>query len=362
MIRNIKVRFVVCLCLLFPLTINIKAQVFTPSNVALWDVWCYYHDGYWTGKPASGRLGFGFGISVDGLNWKQRPSPELDWSGQPCPYDEIEVAGVERFGHKYYAFITAYGGPDKVFDILTFTADNPQGPFKLSLINTRILPSGLKNGWFPGFFQSPDGMLVSHFSMTPARIGFVTLCSMAPLKRPVAGKDGAMRLVWWNGNNALKGKKHPISFADSKMTNDSQPVFVDDTLDMQRGTILEGVITFSKNTQHTPNGIILECNGGKEVAIEFVSSSVTLAGKINSDGSNFEPDQTINRELPIRAKAQFRLLVRHGLLELYLNDYLFNIYQIPGNLTGRIGFLNGASGISKPGMWTMTLPDQELPK
>jgi len=26
---------VVCLCLLFPLTINIKAQVFTPSNVAL---------------------------------------------------------------------------------------------------------------------------------------------------------------------------------------------------------------------------------------------------------------------------------------------------------------------------------------
>jgi hypothetical protein len=82
------------------------------------------------------------------------------------------------------------------------------------------------------------------------------------------------------------------------------------------------------------------------------------------DGSGFaaDPQQAIDRQLPAKSPARFRLLVRHSLIELYLNDVLMNVYSLPTAASGRIGLLHDAVGISDLQAWTMTLPDEAPPQ
>jgi len=40
-------------------------------------------------------------------------------------------------------------------------------------------------------------------------------------------------------------------------------------------------------------------------------------------------------------KPAFRLLLKHSLLEFYLNDILIECYSLPGKTSGRIGLISG---------------------
>jgi hypothetical protein len=119
---------------------------------------------------------------------------------------------------------------------------------------------------------------------------------------------------------------------------------------------------FSGDVAESIPGICFETTDGEHHTIRLLSSSATAAGKIRSDGTGFEPAQEINRDLPLKKKSDFRLLARHDIIELYLDDFLFNVYSLPLPADARIGFLNNAKGISKVKTWTMTLPDQQLDK
>jgi hypothetical protein len=64
----------------------------------------------------------------------------------------------------------------------------------------------------------------------------------------------------------------------------------------------------------------------------------------------------------LRKKAKFRLLARHDIIELYLDDILFNVYSLPLPAMAKIGFLNNGKGIREIKHYTMILPDQFLPE
>ncbi len=45
--------------------------------------------------------------------------------------------------------------------------------------------------------------------------------------------------------------------------------------------------------------------------------------------------------------ARFRLLVKHSLIEFYLDDILIECYSLPQDATGRIGLIGGGEAIGK---------------
>ena len=317
----------------------------------------YY--GYWTAAPLE-RLGFGFGETDDGIHWRALPPPILEWGSYPVP-EEVEVGGVGRIGDKYYALLTAFTRSKKDFNVVTFTADSPAGPFTAAPENFYVLP-GLNHTWFPGFFPSPEGLLVTHFSLTTRKTGRMPVCTAAPLKRALVDRDGALRLAWWEGNQSLKGIQKDVEFSRKKVRNNNRPAFPDETFDIQRGTILEGDVKFSGNAKDEFPGICFETTEGDYYAILLISSSATAGGKISTDATGFEPDQEIDRDMPLRKKSKFRLLARHDIIELYLDDILFNVYSLPLPAMAKIGFLNNGKGIREIKYYTMTLPDQFLPE
>ncbi|MCY2990667.1 MAG: hypothetical protein NTY19_22730 [Planctomycetota bacterium] len=301
--------------------------------------------GYWTATP-KGRVGFGFGESEDGVNWTALPAPELDWKTNVAP-KSCEIGAVEKIGDKYYAMVGVYP------DMLTFVAKQPQGPFVAAPKNFRLL---VGNCYFARFFPSPDGLLVTHHSITKTKRGRLSVCYTVPLKRADVDAEGTLRLVWWRGNETLKGQatKPRIQNTDSAIA----PAFLESAVDVRRGTMLEGSVNFKQAP-----GFVFESAGGTLTAIRLLSATATEAGPIQPDGTKFTalPGHSINRDLPTKPTSRWSLLFRHSLVELYLDDVLFNVLSLPEAATGRIGVLNNASGISDLKACTMTLPDEASP-
>ena len=141
------------------------------------------------------------------------------------------------------------------------------------------------------------------------------------------------------------------------------PAFLDAALDVRRGSILEGDVTFNDTSSPERAGLVIECVDGPAGAIRFLSASATLGGTIHPDGSGFtiDPLQRIDRDLPAKHEVPFRLLLRHGMVELYFDDILMNVYSLPKSASGRIGFMNNGAAITGLKAWSMTLPDEAPP-
>jgi hypothetical protein len=305
--------------------------------------------GYWTATP-KGRVGFGFGESEDGVNWRALEPPVLDWGTQAVP-KACELGAVEKIRGRYHAMVGAY--PDGMF---SFVADQPQGPFVAAQKNFRLLSGDC---YFARFFPSPDGLLVTHHSISRARRGKQPIVYTAPLKRALVDAEGAMRLGWWQGNEVLKGAAQEVRLLQQTRTDGKETVYITAGVDVRSGTILEGTVNFNQGS-----GLVVESADGTMTAIGLLSATATEAGPIQRDGKMFKtlPGQSINRDLPEKPSSRWRLLLRHSLVELYLDDVLFNVLSLPNAATGRIGFLNNASGISDLKAWTMTLPDELSPE
>jgi hypothetical protein len=306
--------------------------------------------GYWTATPKD-FVGFGFGETDDGVNWRALEPPKLEWGDNPLPKKRrIELGAVEKIGDRYYAIVGSAG------TMVTFVADQPQGPFRAAAKNFQLLRG---NCYFARFFPSPDGLLVTHHSITPVRKEKKAVCYAAPLKRAVVDQEGTLRLKWWEGNDALKGDGAAPRIKPAQGGEEAAVAYLDASVNVPRGTILEGVVTFPEDAEADRPGVEIDCAEGPAGAIQLVSSSSTAGGTRDPQGKWFhkDPRQGPDRQLPPKAQARFRLLVRHSLVELYLDDVLMNVYSLPKPASGRIGFLNNASGISELKAWTMTLPE-----
>jgi hypothetical protein len=90
-----------------------------------------------------------------------------------------------------------------------------------------------------------------------------------------------------------------------------------------------------------PVGLYIEHAEGQGTAILLHPGGIAELGPMNADGSAFKPEKRVDREMDFGPTANWRLLVKHSLLEFYLNDILIECYSLPGWATGRLGLIPG---------------------
>jgi len=291
--------------------------------------------GYWTATPKKETGGqFGFGESLDGINWKALEPPKVVGVGIG------EFGAVEKVGERYVALFGTNS------HMVTLAANKPQGPFAVLTRNQVVLGG---HTYYARFFQSPSGLLVCHHSI--ARDGEVYF---GQLKGTDFDADGVLRLTWWPGNDALKhrqvqvvlpaGREGPIRMLGRK-------------LDARTGFVLEGSLKLPEPLG-APCGLYIEHIKGLGTAILFNSNGRAELGPIRADGTGFKPDKNVDREMKFGAPARFKLLLKGPLLEIYLDDFVIECYSLPAPATGHIGLISGSkrSAISALKAWQTSLP------
>jgi hypothetical protein len=209
---------------------------------------------------------------------------------------------------------------------VTLVADRPEGPFYAAEKNFRLL-SG--HTYFSRFFPVLDGVLVNHHSI--ARDGEVYF---APLKQAVVDDEGILRLGWWSGNEEMKHEEIDVKSLVSDV--DTSIVMLENTFAVDRGMILEGEMTL-------PNGLYIECEQDQGAAIMIDADGPAELGQINRDGSGFQSEKQVDREMSFGEPARFRLLLENSLLEFYLDDILIECFSLPARTTGRIGVIRSGN-------------------
>ncbi len=276
--------------------------------------------GYWTATANDETNGqFGFGESLDGRTWTALQPPVVH--GFEKPDVGGEVGAIEPLGDRYIMMF-GYG------QMHTLLADAPEGPFTLATVNTKLLGG---HTYFSRFLRTDEHLFVNHHSI--ARDGAVY---MAPLKCAAEDDAGAVRLMYWSGNDALKGDA--IEVEAPSLANGPAATLLDTTFDAETGFILEGSLALP-DAGCAPRGIYLECEPGKGPAILFDAGGVATLGDMNADGSALEVIFTENRECAFGSPARFRLMLQRDLIEFYLDDVLIECFSLPGVATGKLGFI-----------------------
>ena len=164
----------------------------------------------------------------------------------------------------------------------------------------------------------------------------------APLKRAVVDDQGTLRLGYWEGNDKLKGNSREPAFLNEPSTSSWPVRMLGDRVDIPRGIILEGTVVIPSSVDAPLLGLYIGVGSDRGVAILVGAAGVTEFGTINADGSDFERDDRVDREMVLNQTCQFRLLLRDALLELYVNDILIQCYSTPRVPTGTLGLVVGA--------------------
>ncbi len=318
--------------------------------------------GYWTAAPKpQNRLGFGFGESIDGVNWKALPSPEINWddkySKPTFSYgSNMEVGAVEKIGEKYYALVHV-----GEWAMGTLVSERPNGPFRPAQKNYYIL--GQSNTCFTRFYRSPESLLISHYAWDQS---FQNIY-FAPLKTPIVDSEGTLRLGWWKGNEKIKGRKLKFNIKE-KSNTDSKIFMAKDVYNTKDGIILEGTMDLADNglfkrdfidfltedgkkiienieadiiQKMKLTGLYIEYENEKGIVFLFDSKGVLRYGAVDSNGLNFKCHGHVTREMTFGRSAIFRLLVKSSMVEIYLDNVLMQSYNLTRPATGRIGIIPG---------------------
>ena len=313
----------------------------------------YY--GYWAATPKDKKVGIGFGESPDGIRWRALEPPLLpELPLGPPTFLSPEVGAVHIWGDRYYALIGidrsvrhAISGAMEA----TVVADSPFGPFLLAKKNRRLLVGS--NSYFTRFVDLHDEVLVNHHSwevhsnkpygVDPARV------YMAPIKKAHWDDEGTLRLMWWSKNDAAKAEQ--LSVVPGKSSFGLQPILLDTHFDPNKILILEGIMPLPNAKDEAPTGLYLQGAGDKGTAFLVRENGAVHYGSMRFDGTQFEKEDDVDRELPIKSTACFRLLRKGRLTEFYLNDYLMQCYSPPEVGTGRVGLIGPATGFRELSAW-----------
>jgi hypothetical protein len=276
--------------------------------------------GYWTATPKPETGGrFGFGETLDGVRWKALPPPKVHGVG------EGEVGAIEKIGDRYYMMFGTGGR------MVTLVAEKPEGPFHAARKNLVLLGG---HTYFSRFFPTPDALLVNHHSI--ARNGQVYF---GTLKTAVLDVEGTLRLGWWKGNDKLKDGAAELKVAPPEGPADSPVAILGTALDTDSGVILEGTLALPEQKDAKPVGLYIEHAPGQGTAILVHAGGATELGPIQADGTGFKAEKRVDREIDFGKRPAFRLLLKHFLLEVYLNDILIECYSLPERATGRLGVI-----------------------
>lgn len=332
--------------------------------------------------------------SEDGLKWHWLG--ELPLSGDISFRVVQEPGGCQRFGDTYYLLVGGFLPGGFEYAVATYIANHPTGPFYPDYPAFRL------NGYsgrelvalWAGYCRLPDETLFTNYVLDPGG----QFWWHAPLKSTVVDDAGHLHMGYWHGNEALKGTRlsetsanpHRV-FPDSPgittfsekevaiaapafphvrwITPDKPNIvcaFAGPVLDFDAGCIVEGTMRVSgtDGIAFPAAGIALEQTNQEAVAILFGTWGQTLIGRLSyHDAPHFGPADITGfgcatvAGMPAGKACSYRLLIRKGIFEVYLDDLLVQTCS-GDNLTGRIGFIvqDGKGTFDWPRIWTMSLP------
>ncbi len=289
--------------------------------------------GYWgypvaTPRPGTAR-GCGLAETADGRSWDVLPPTQFDWGDVP-PVD-LEIGGVERIGDRY---VMMGGGLDHVGDgysMYTLIATDPRGPFRpdkeaYRLCGTSTRAAGWGVSFLAAWCRGQDGeKLISNYACVPSGTW------MLPMRKAVF--DGShLRLGWWKANDALKGKSIALNM---RKTTVNGRTWLEPQFDLGRGVVLEGTIRgVSLGASASAGFAFMENNGGAmeiRLGIGDAEHRETHIGR-RHPVTDFRIEDTTGRGCATvtgighGTAHTFRLLLRHDLFELYIDDLLVQTY------------------------------------
>ena len=356
--------------------------------------------GYCVACPTCGRQ-----QSPDGVRWEVLPPLEIDWGGLPAGC--FEHSGCRKIGDKYYLLggISRYMG-NWSYGVYTLTAQTPEGPFRPDTDAYRLCGcSGQEGVWGVHFLaamaQGDNELLISNY----IDLGGPNVW-MIPLKKAVIDSQGHLRLAYWPQNELAKGRGLaldlstmqadfapspqgavsaatmaatprgaqlcPSGFAPSGFYNDWQMIsMLPDTFDFDGGAILEGTLRVPHpESPRRPlyAGFVFETSPGQGRTILLEAAHPTCrnshVGQADWSGGRFDfrsmdvtgPGSATVTGLDYDVEHRFRLWVRQGMFDLYIDDRLMQSF-VTGPTTGRLGLFaqNAPANFANLQAWSMSL-------
>jgi hypothetical protein len=339
---------------------------------------CY---GYITATPKPGLpRGCGMCETEDGIHWTILPPPVFDWADVRS--DDLEIGGVERLGGKYVLIGgVLLNGREAAnangYSLYTFVADDPRGPFRIVRGAHRLCgnmtavtdPAGhlWRCSQLAAWARGRDGeLLISNYAQS------LTGTWLLPLRKPVFA-DGIFRLGWWEQNKRLKGRELPLPAASARLDAPGTARTAERlalTPDPHAGLLLEGTLA-------------VRPAGGADAAVGFAfpgraGSSLDVRLETGRPGQRatrlgwwltdrgFEaldivgPGCASVAGVDAGAPHAFRLLVRQGLFELYVNDLLVQTYFLNEHRDGTLALLavGATAEFTHLRAWQMTIGDR----
>ena len=327
--------------------------------------------GYWGYPVALVKPGDPRGIAMmqspDGLEWEVLPPAKVEWGDLPPFGIILEWGGCERIDGKYYLI----GGGDYLgftgYGMFVFVADHPRGPFRPTADTTRLCGSSDTTvSWLAGWSRGNGELLISNSASMVA--GTVGAPSLLPLRKPILDGNGSLRLGWWKGNEALKGK--PLGPIETALTLDAANgyavTYLQKSFRPERGLVVEGTLRARPSAANAAAGFALDEGDGKALAtllgVGAPQGRETHIGRLDVAAGTFnildrtgKHCATVTGIAPGREHS-FRLLSRLSLFELYIDDRLMQTF-VYEPAAGRIGFVARHAYLQVAGLkaWEMSL-------
>jgi len=338
--------------------------------------------GYWGYVVAVPQTGFDLPAmmqSVDGLKWEVLPPAKTEWGDTP-PKNHFEYGGCERIGGKYYLIggTFNYMG-SQGYNAFTLIGDGPRGPFRPDDGAFRLCgTSGKPLTWAAAWVRGKDELLISNYTFMKHGTSRPWLL---PLRKPVIDQAGHLRMGWWQGNEALKGRRLSLEENNIRLNAGGRPgnhemLYLGENFDLGSGLILEGRVKAQAMAQgeraaiNPIAGFVLEEKAGLAMAVRLgigkAEGRETHIGRLSTDKDgqwNFASEDVTGKGcatvtgLADGQEHSFRLLCRLEMFELYIDDLLMQTYVYePGR--GKVGFLAGdcEARFSDLRAWAMSLP------
>jgi hypothetical protein len=354
--------------------------------------------GYMVANPID-HGGFGMMESADGVHFRPIKAPEIQADFE---VPGLEPGGVRKFGDKYYFIggdANHYGFSG--FGVYTYVADSPMGPFRPDLSAYRLTgTSGIDGDGFVHILaafvkDSPEPLVSEPFSFqsTPGTDGHDVW--FLPMRKAIVDQEGHLRLGYWKQNDLAKGNaieadlsRNTVAFPPGQTeanpivgvtaASDSlaiktdkswrqfpwlnaaksrkSVVLLNQSFDLDKGLIIEGTIKAEAQNSRALYGrqmyagfYIEGLNNGPGTAILLGVGEPqwrqSLIGKLSLDTDfHFEPLDVTGRNcatvtgLENGKTSTFRLWIRGGQIELYIDDLLMQSFFFQ-RATGRIGFI-----------------------
>ena len=117
-------------------------------------------------------------------------------------------------------------------------------------------------------------------------------------------------------------------------------------LDVSRGLFLECRLLLPPTPFEPRRGLYLESMDGCGTGVLFDAQGRAEFCTTNSAGTICKVVKRVDREAIFSKPAVLRLVMKHSLMEVYLDDILIDVFSPPAPFSGRIGLIRGGDRLA----------------